>query len=330
MDGRETKRRSMNPAARLAVYGAGLVVAFGGAYGIAGAVVPDGTVAQWNAQADQGHGGHAAPAAAAPAAPAALKGVALSAEGLTFAPVAAPRAVGEAGTLGFRIEDAAGAPVTAYTTTHEKDLHLIVVRADGSLFRHVHPALDRATGVWSLPWSWAEAGSYRLYADFAPATGSAVTLTRTVEVAGGYAPADPAPSRTAQVDGFTVELDGDLVAGASSPVTLRVSRDGTPVTALQPYLGAFGHLVALRQGDLAFLHVHPEGAEPKPGDTGGPAIAFQAQAPTAGRYLLYLDFQVDGVVRTASFVVDAGASAAPQNPTASTAPTPPADGHGGH
>lgn len=329
MDSRETTRRSMNPAAKLAVYGAGLVIAFGGAYGIAGAVVPDGTVAQWNAQADQGHGGHAAPAAAAPAAPTALKGVSLSAEGLTFAPVAAPRAVGEAGSLSFRIEDAAGAPVTAYTTTHEKDLHLIVVRADGSLFRHVHPTLDRATGVWSLPWSWAEAGAYRLYADFAPATGSAVTLTRTVEVAGGYAPADPAPSRTAQVDGFTVQLDGDLVAGASSPVTLRVSRDGAPVTALQPYLGAFGHLVALRQGDLAFLHVHPEGAEPKPGDTGGPAIAFQAQAPTAGRYLLYLDFQVDGVVRTASFVVDAAASAAPPNPTTPSAPAP-ADGHGGH
>ncbi|MGZ9828904.1 heavy-metal-associated domain-containing protein [Tsukamurella ocularis] len=319
----------MNPAAKLAVYGAGLVVAFGGAYGIAGAVVPDAAVAEWNAQADQGHGEHAAPAATAPAA-ATLKGVALSAEGLTFAPVSAPRAVGEAGILSFRIEDAAGAPVTAYTTTHEKDLHLIVVRADGTQFRHVHPVLDRATGTWSVPWSWAEAGTYRLYADFAPATGSAVTLTRTVEVAGGYAPADPAPSRIAQVDGFTVALEGDLVAGASSPVTLRVTRGDAPVTALQPYLGAFGHLVALRQGDLAFLHVHPEGAEPKPGATGGPAIAFQAQAPTAGRYLLYLDFQVDGVVRTASFVVDAAASTAPQNPTPATTSGPSADGHGGH
>ncbi|WP_248492037.1 heavy-metal-associated domain-containing protein [Tsukamurella sp. PLM1] len=320
----------MNPAAKLAVYGAGLVVAFGGAYGIAGAVVPDAVVAQWNAPADEGHGGHGAPASGPATTTAGLKGVALSAEGLTFAPVSAPRAVGEAGTLSFRIEDAAGAPVTDYATTHEKDLHLIVVRSDGALFRHVHPTLDRATGTWSLPWSWAEAGTYRLYADFAPATGAAVTLTRTVEVAGGYTPADPAPSRTAQVDGFSVTLDGDLVAGASSPVTLRVTRDGAPVTALQPYLGAFGHLVALRQGDLAFLHVHPEGAEPKPGDTGGPTITFQAQAPTAGRYLLYLDFQVDGVVRTASFVLDAGASATPQNPTAPTASVPPADGHGGH
>lgn len=35
------------------------------------------------------------------------------------------------------------------------------------------------------------------------------------------------------------------------------------VTDLKPYVGAFGHLVALRAGDLAYLHVHPDGA---PGD----------------------------------------------------------------
>jgi hypothetical protein len=30
---------------------------------------------------------------------------------------------------------------------------------------------------------------------------------------------------------------------------------------LAPYLGAKGHLVVLREGDLAFLHVHPEDHE---------------------------------------------------------------------
>lgn len=326
MDGRRVDRRGLGPAATLAVYGAGLVVAFGGAYGIAGAVVPESVVGQWNAQAGRSHGEHGG--APAQATPAALPGLSMSAEGMSFAPVGAPAVAGEPGTLRFRIENAAGAPVVDYTTTHEKDLHLIAVRADGSQFRHVHPVLDRATGVWSLPWSWAEGGTYRLYADFAPATGSPVTLSRTVEVAGGYTPVDPAPSRTAQVDGFTVTLDGDLVAGASSPVTLRVTRDGEPVTALQPYLGAFGHLVALRQGDLAFLHVHPEGAAPKPAETGGPAVAFRTQVPTAGRYLLYLDFQVDGVVRTAGFVVDAAARTGLA--AATPASTPTADGHSGH
>ncbi len=299
------KRLTTSPAATLAAYGAGLVVAFATAYGIAGAVVPEDAAATRTAGAVD-HGEHAAAGAGHESAGHLPQGLAISADGLTLAPVTAPHAVGEAGTLAFRIAGADGAPVTGYRAEHEKELHLIVVRADGGLFRHVHPSLDRATGTWSLPWTWAAAGSYRLYADFATADGAAVTLTRTVEVAGEYAPADPAPSRTARVDGFTVTLDGTVTAGAASPVTLRVERDGAPVTALQPYLGAFGHLVALRQGDLAFLHVHPEGAEPAPGATGGPTIAFRVQAPTPGRYLLYLDFQVDGAVHTAPFVVDAG------------------------
>ena len=74
---------------------------------------------------------------------------------------------------------------------------------------------------------------------------------------------------------------------------------------LQPFLGAAGHLVALRTGDLAYLHVHPmdDSAGRSPSD---PQVVFTAEAPTPGRYLLYLDFQVDGQVHTAEFVVDAG------------------------
>lgn len=234
-----------------------------------------------------------------------LKGVALSAEDLVLSPVQSPSVVGEAGTLAFRVLDGAGRPVTDYARTHEKELHLIVVRSDGADFQHVHPTLDAATGTWSIPWTWTDAGSFRVYADFATRSGSAATLTRTVEVAGTYAPVVPQPSRVSVIDGYTVSLDGDLTGGSTKALTLAVSRDGAPVRDLQPYLGAFGHLVALRQGDLAFLHVHPEGAMPAAGDLGGPDITFQAAAPSAGRYLLYLDFKAGGVVRTATFVLDA-------------------------
>ncbi len=135
-----------------------------------------------------------------------------------------------------------------------------------------------------------------------------------------------APSRTAQVDGYTVELVGELVPGAASPVMLSVSRGGVAVTDLQPYLAAYGHLVALREGDLAYLHVHPEGA---PGDgitAAGPQIEFVAEVPSAGSYRLFLDFQHLGVVRTAEFTVPTGpATGAPTDPTA---PAHGADGHG--
>jgi hypothetical protein len=59
----------------------------------------------------------------------------------------------------------------------------------------------------------------------------------------------------------------------------------------EPYLGAGGHLVALREGDMAFLHVHPTGDGP----------SFGATFPTEGRYRLFLQFKHDGRVQTVAF-----------------------------
>lgn len=292
----------MNTAGRLGLYAAGLVVAFAASFAVASAVAPDSAIPDAGAPSD---------ASGAVSENTTPTGLSLSAGGFVLSPVTAPETTGEAGTLSFRILDAEGVPVTAFETAHEKDLHLIAVRADGSAFRHEHPSLDAATGVWSMPWEWDAAGTYRVYADAVPADGDGpVVLSRTVDVAGELVPdAAAAPRATDEVGGFEVAVDGELVAGAASDLTVTVTRDGVPLTTLQPYLGAFGHLVALRDGDLAYLHVHATGAEPVSGGTAGPEIAFAVEAPTAGRYLLYLDFQVDGTVHTASFVVDAAPGA---------------------
>ncbi|MEU7867051.1 hypothetical protein [Dactylosporangium sp. NPDC049140] len=202
--------------------------------------------------------------------------------------------------LRFRIDGPDGRPVTAYTTAHGKELHLIVVRRDLGGFQHLHPVRD-ASGVWSAPVRVTGAGPYRAFADFVPAgRAEGLTLGADIDAPGDYRPAPlPAPARTASVDGYTVTLKGDLRAGAASPLALRVERAGVPVSDLEPYLGAYGHLVALRSGDLAYLHVHPE--------TGpaGPEVRFTAEVPSAGRYRLYLDFQHGGSVHTAEFTAEA-------------------------
>lgn len=234
-------------------------------------------------------------------------GVTSARGGYLLEPVVAPPVVSRAGTLSFRILDADGEPVTSFAASHGKRLHLIVVRTDGTRFRHAHPTLDDH-GTWSVPWSWEAAGTYRVYADATPTDdggATPLTLTRTVEVAGTFAPEPPAPTAAASVGGFDVTLTGDLVAGTHAELVASVSRDGEPVTTLEPYLGAFGHLVALRDGDLAYLHVHPEGDEPRAHDRSGPEVRFATEVPTPGRYLLYLDFRVDGEVLTAPFVLDA-------------------------
>jgi len=319
----------MNAAARLGMYGAGLAVVFGGAFVAADAVVPQSTVSNWTEEAEghdmsstssTGHGAHGSDSSRAAGI---VPGVTSAQGGYLLTPVTAPAAVDQTGPLSFRILDADGEAVTDFVSSHEKELHLIVVRTDGTEFRHVHPTMA-ADGTWSLPWDWAAAGTYRVYADFVPgadADATTLTLTRTVEVAGAFDPASPAPTSTANVDGFTVELVGDLVAGSSSHLTLSVSKDGQPVTDLQPYLGAFGHLVALREGDLAYLHVHPEGDEPAAGEVSGPDVEFAAQAPTPGRYLLYLDFRVGGKVHSAPFVVDTATTTGAETDTGSD------DGH---
>lgn len=137
-----------------------------------------------------------------------------------------------------------------------------------------------------------------------------VTLGADLAVSGDARPeALPREQRTVTVDGYEVTLDGALRPGSGSELKLAVEKDGRPVTDLQPYLGAYGHLVALRAGDLAYLHVHPNG-EPGDGRTKpGPEVSFTATAPSKGAYRLFLDFRHEGKVRTAAFTVHAGGAA---------------------
>ncbi|MFD0785678.1 hypothetical protein ACFQZ8_17370, partial [Micromonospora azadirachtae] len=169
-------------------------------------------------------------------------------------------------------------------------------------------------------------GVWRAFADFTPTGGDPLTLGVDVTVPGALTPRPlPAPTSSTTVDGYTVTLAGDPEPGRTAELTLTISRDGAPVTDLEPYLGAYGHLVALRQGDLAYLHVHPDG-EPGDGRTRpGPAVNFRAEVPSSGTYRLYLDFKHGGAVHTAQFTVLVnGAHAGDVPPAATRAPSPPA------
>jgi hypothetical protein len=294
----------MNTSVKLSAYGAALAVLVAGTYAIGTVVAPSTDAPAPATTSTQGHtDAHDTPTASG--ATELPGGLASSSAGYTLVP--ADPTLGS-GTFAFRITGPDGAPVTAFDVSHDKRLHLIVVRRDTTGFRHLHPEMD-AAGTWRVPLAVDAGGAYRAFADFVPTGGAPTTLGVDLFAAGEFTPVAHPESRTSTVDGYTVTLTGDLVPGTASAVTLTVSRDGAPVTDLQPYLGAYGHLVALRQGDLAYLHVHPEGS---PGDgttMPGPEIAFHAEVPTAGTYRLFLDFQVGDVVRTAEFTVPTAASA---------------------
>jgi hypothetical protein len=229
-------------------------------------------------------------------------GLAATAAGYTLVPQTTTFAPGIAAEFGFTITGSDGRPVTAYDVEHERRLHLIVIRRDTAGFQHLHPVLG-PDGTWRVPLVLPAGGIYRAYADFVPTNGPHLVLGTDLYAPGDFVPVPLGPSRVAQVDGYQVRLDGDLVPGGDSQVFATITRDGAPVTDLEPYLGAFGHLVALRRDDLTYLHVHPDGAVPAPTDRAGPAIAFTTEVPAAGDYRLFLDFQHAGAVHTAEFTV---------------------------
>ncbi|WP_308805699.1 hypothetical protein [Acrocarpospora corrugata] len=228
------------------------------------------------------------------------RGLQVSERGFALVPESSTIVPGEKTDFRFSVAGVDGRPLTAYKTEHEKKLHFIVVSRDLGRFQHLHPELG-GDGVWSVPLELPAAGTYRAFADFVPEQGENLTLGVDLFAPGEFRP-EPAPgsTRMAVVDGYEVTLIGDLAPGAASKLTVSVAKDGKPVTDLQPYLGAYGHLVALRSGDLAYLHVHPE-----PSPTPGPEITFHTEVPSQGGYRLFLDFQHGGKVRTADFTVQA-------------------------
>lgn len=309
----------MKTGLKITAFAAAVAATFGTAYGVGRGVDPvtageqktAGHAAGGHAQeaegaqgAQDGHAGHGTSAAGAAAVPGGLQ---ISERGYTLdLRTRHIAAAGERTELSFAItKDDTGRKVTAYRTEHGKQLHLIVASRDLTVYRHLHPA-RAADGTWKTPVELPKAGGYRVFADFTPqAEKEGLTLGADLAVAGKYAPRDlPAASRTADAgDGYEVRLGGHLGAGSASELTLSVARDGKPVTDLQPYLGSYGHLVALRSGDLAYLHVHPNKGGP------GPEVSFTATAPSNGTYRLFLDFKHNGTVRTAEFTVHAGQSA---------------------
>jgi hypothetical protein len=273
----------MNPSRKLAAYAAALAVVLGASVVAGGAIDPTGLA---NAEPTEEHGGMPDGMT--------LPGLASADDGLRLVADSDTLQLGIETPYRFRIVDEDG-PVTDFEIEHTKPMHLIVVRRDFVGFQHLHPEM-RDDGTWETPVDLEDAGTYRVFADFV-IDGDKHTLGTDLFVAGDQVPRPlPAVDHIADAaDGYTVELAGAPVTGAESELEFVVRHDGDIVTDLPEYLGARGHLVALRDGDLAYLHVHADEER----------LSFEADFPTAGAYRLFLQFQHGGEVRTAAFTVDA-------------------------
>lgn len=272
----------MSAGARVASFGALLVAVFALAV-LAGRALDPATEAAGSAD-------HAAPAGGAGghgAAPAGAHGLRLAAQSpTTLLP-------GRGGRLTFRILDARGETLREFETEQARRMHLIVVRRDLEGFQHLHPTM-KPDGTWTVGLDFAKGGTYRVFADFTR-EGEQRALGADVQVSGRFQPRPlPAPQRMVRSDGGLEVALGSNAArpGKDGRIEFEVRDQGRVVTdRLQPYLGAKGHLVALREGDLAYLHTHAESDE----------LAFTVNYPSAGAYRLFVQFRYEGRVRTAAF-----------------------------
>jgi hypothetical protein len=167
-----------------------------------------------------------------------------------------------------------GKPVTQFDPEQTKLMHFYLIRGDLSGFQHLHPTMQ-ASGTWSVTTEALMAGSYRIYVQCVPhaaTSGGALVLSRPITIGGGASPVAslPAASSTTMIDGYTLAVAGTPKAGVETPLRITISKGGTPVTNLQPYLETYAYVTAIRVGDLAFAHLHPAGTVN--GDHGGPTL----------------------------------------------------------
>jgi hypothetical protein len=292
---------------QLAVFGLVLAVLFGVgmlAGGVAGldARGDDRATHEPAAMEDHGAPGEGSHGTEHATDPSEVHGLAVADNGLRLGVVTPELRRGREQRVAFRVLGEDGAPVRDYDVRHEKRMHLIIARRDLTGFQHLHPRLD-GDGSWTTPVTIDEPGSYRLFTDF-KRNGTNETLATDLTV-DGAAPrlTLPAPARTATTDGgYKVTSSGTRAsAGKETKLSFSVTRAGEAVET-ERYLGAGGHLVALREGDLAFLHVHPSERRGGHGEGGhANTISFMTEFPSADAYRLFLQFKHNGRVQTAAF-----------------------------
>lgn len=244
---------------------------------------------------------------------------------------AEPLQAGKVATILLTIKDSQGKPVRDLEKVHEKILHLFVVSKDLSWFSHEHPAMQ-ADGAFKLAITFPAAGEYVLYHDFTPSAVGQQVVQFSITVPGKAAAPVPLvvdSAKTKQVEGYTFKFStkAPLRAETEAEIIFEVSKDGKPITDMQPFLGSMGHLVIISQDLQSLVHSHPQGegeeeehghdgksedddedgehsAQPAAAVTGGPDIHFHAHFEAPGLYKGWGQFQHMGKLLTVPVVME--------------------------
>lgn len=218
-------------------------------------------------------------------------------------------------------------PITNYDIEMTKRLHVIIVSADFTTFRHVHPALQ-SNGHFTIDQALPH-GTFFVYADSTP-HGLGEQVFRFVIGAERRARNTHRDLHerhaAAQVDGYTVQLSSTTLRASAPTIVVHVRKNGRPARDLYRYLGASAHAVFLNSTDLSYVHVHPISSQDMHGTSMGntsmasmhmgsmqhdsagtagssPDMLLHVALREPGTYKLWLQFKSSTGLHVAPFVI---------------------------
>ena len=211
--------------------------------------------------------------------------------------------VGSTTKLEMKIQNADGTPIKSFDILHEKLVHLIVVRDGLDEFAHLHPDVD-GSGMMTTQFAFPKSGKYRLFADHQPQGKPAGLATGELNVSGSDDQAVAlVPTASSEVAIGELSAHIEIRSGEhETNVQFRfIDGVGKPVSDLQPYLGAMGHLVIINEDGKEYVHSHPV-SNAKTAPNG--AVEFTAHFPKPGIYKAWGQFQRNGTVFTVPYVLE--------------------------
>jgi hypothetical protein len=204
-----------------------------------------------------------------------------------------------------------GKTVTDFPLEHEQAMHLVAVSQDLSQFQHIHPEVG-SDGAWTVTTTFPDAANYVLFDELTYNDQDVLDRRELTVGEASQTPASLSPDTSPKTEnGLTVSLSAPetITAGKDANFTVQVTRDGQPVTDLEPYLGAPAHVIIVSSDTRAFAHTHGTvsgmaSMESAPPSSFGPDISFDNTFPRAGLHKIWVETSYQGNVITAPFVVE--------------------------
>ena len=184
-----------------------------------------------------------------------------------------------------------------FQVVHEQKLHVLIADPSLSDYTHVHPEPLGTEGDWRFSFTPRFDRPYRLWLDATPVGGKQGYGMVTINEEAARVPVEKVLASEARAGDVvaTLAFESPPRAGQMARGRIQLRRGGQPLSALEPVMGAYGHLVGIGEDWKAIAHVHPLGAQPHaPGDRGGPALEFHLEPRAPGFLKLWLQVRVDG------------------------------------